>query len=116
MTSSKDEDQENRIPYEPPRLFDLGGGVAHAAKDPKCQPGGSPGGAQCQPGGAAGNKCQQGGVAGGKCQVGTTAAGGQCKEGATAAGGQCKEGGAAAGKCKSGGSPSLKKEKKEKKK
>lgn len=72
MTSPKGDDQKTRIPYEPPRLFDLGGGVAHAAKR-HCKPGGSPVG-HCQTGGAAaGGKCQAGTVAGRKCQTGGAA-------------------------------------------
>lgn len=97
MTSSNDKDQGARIPYESPKLFDLGGGgVAHAQTEIaaiKCRPGGSPGGAQCKAGTAASaSKCKPGTAAGSKCQSGGLAAGGECKQGNSAAG-QCRAGG-----------------------
>ncbi len=82
MTDSKDNNQKTRIPYEPPRLFDLGGGVAYAAVT-ACSPGGSPAG-QCRSGNAAPT---------GKCQIGNIAGGGACREG-----------GIPSDKCQTGGS------------
>jgi len=109
MTSSKDGNQKARIPYEPPKVFDLGEGVAYAAKHHKrhCRPGGSPVG-KCQPGAAAtGGKCQPGNVASHKCQPGMAPGGpgGKCHPGGIAVGGKCQPGGSAAGKCKPGGTP-----------
>ena len=93
MSDSRDDDKEVRIPYESPKLFDLGGGVAHAAAP--CMPGGSPAGQHCSVGtSATGDKCEAGGTAGSKCQ-----------HGAMAAGAKCQQGNAAADKCQSGGSP-----------
>ena len=94
MTGSGKEDKDTRLPYESPKLFDLGGGVAHAATL-DCKPGGSPAGTMCKAGGAATTtQCNPGG-----------AAGGVCTSGSTAAGGRCKSGGAAAATCKTGTSP-----------
>ncbi|MBW2334288.1 MAG: hypothetical protein JRF06_04205 [Deltaproteobacteria bacterium] len=96
MTNSKKKDQGPRIPYESPKLFDLGGGgVAYAQTQTQCKPGGSPGGEQCKVGTTAtANKCSSGG-----------AAGSNCKSGGLAAGGDCKFGNSAAGNCKAGGTP-----------
>jgi hypothetical protein len=80
MTASRKEDKKSRAPYEPPKLFNLGGGIAHAQG--ACSVGGSPGFTQCNSGGAA---------SGGRCKTGTTASG-QCSPGMTAASG-CKAGG-----------------------
>lgn len=93
MPNSKKDNPDTRIPYEPPRLFDLGGGVAYAQET--CEPGGSPGGAICEPGSSAsGSFCESGIIAGGKCE-----------QGGTAAGDKCESGGAAGGKCDVGTSP-----------
>jgi len=81
MTDPKDKDQRPKIPYEPPRLFDLGGGVAYAQA--ACSPGGSPGVATCKSGSSAGSACWTG----------------------TAAGASCKQGNSAVGWCKAGGAP-----------
>ena len=83
MTSSENEDKKEKIPYEPPRLFNLlGGGVAYAAKGDNCKVGGSPVG-QCKDGSmATSDKCKSGGIAGGK---------------------QCSDGGINQAKCKAGG-------------
>ncbi len=82
MADEKDNNQRTRIPYEPPRLFDLGVGVAHAAKP--CRPGGSPTGdcsagtnplvpATCKSGGiAAQGDCKDGGIPQVSCKVGST--------------------------------------------
>jgi len=80
MTNSKNGDKKEKIPYEPPRLFNLGGGVAHAAV--QCNPGGSPAGLckdgsmatsqQCLEGGVAGSNCHQGGVPQNNCVAGGT--------------------------------------------
>ena len=82
MTSSKNGDKKEKIPYEPPRLFNLGGGVAYAAGP--CKEGGSPAGQckdgsmatsqECKSGGVAGKKdCKQGGIPQKKCKAGGTA-------------------------------------------
>ncbi|MBW1911797.1 MAG: hypothetical protein JRI43_01250 [Deltaproteobacteria bacterium] len=94
MTDSKKDNQSARTQYEPPRLFDLGGGVAHAAKG-DCKVGGSPAGGKCKAGTLAlYADCKSGSRAGNKCQTGIAASGGDCKKGATAAG-RCKKGGTA---------------------
>jgi len=69
MTGSEKENKDTRAPYEPPKLFNLGGGVAHAQVS-QCKPGGSPAGASCLPGGAATvTACSPGAVAGGTSLV-----------------------------------------------
>ena len=79
MANPKNEDKKEKIPYEPPRLFDLGGGIAYAAE--KCKAGGSPAG-QCKEGNlATADQCRSGGIAGKK---------------------DCKDGGAPQKKCKAG--------------
>lgn len=79
MTGSRKEDKKSRAPYEPPKLFDLGGGIAHAQS--ACGAGGSPGAVTCKYGGtASGGVCKAGGTAAGTCGVGTTATYG-CKTG-----------------------------------
>ena len=91
MTNSQEKDKGFRKPYEPPKLLNLGGGVAYA-QGVKCKPGGSPGGGVCQTGATAtSSKCRSGGSAGLQCKAGTGAAGGACKPGGAAAGG-CKPG------------------------
>lgn len=93
MTSSKKKDKGDRLAYEPPKLFNLGGSVVYAAAP--CNPGGSPTGGNCSTGATATTGgCQTGNAAGGKCQGGQAAAGGKCQTGATAA-----------GNCQAGGSP-----------
>jgi hypothetical protein len=73
MPNSKKDNPDTRIPYEPPRLFDLGGGVAYAAD--ACVTGGSPIDAKCTAGTVAStDKCDTGGIAGDKCDSGGTAA------------------------------------------
>ena len=42
MKNSKKKDKEPRTPYEPPKLLNLGGGVAYA-QEGACKAGGSPG-------------------------------------------------------------------------
>ncbi|MBW2005697.1 MAG: hypothetical protein JRI72_14070 [Deltaproteobacteria bacterium] len=59
MTDPKDDDQKTKIPYEPPRLFDLGGGVAYAAA-PHCGIGGSPPSGQCREGTTPAKLCKVG--------------------------------------------------------
>ena len=91
MASIEDKNKKTKIPYEPPRLFDFGGGVAHAAE--QCLPGGSPTVGACQSGsGAVVSHCLSGGAAGGKCEIGNAASGGACGQGSTASG-RCKAGG-----------------------
>jgi hypothetical protein len=71
MAEPKDKDKKTKIPYEPPRLFNLGGGVAYAQTP--CNPGGSPGAGACKEGVAAGsNYCQAGSLAVGQCKRGTS--------------------------------------------
>lgn len=78
-----------KLSYEPPKILDLGGGVAYAGKH--CRTGSVPGG-QCQAGGAAASaKCQAGGSPQKKCQAGSVAYGGFCKSGSVA-GKQCQAG------------------------
>jgi hypothetical protein len=80
MTNSKNGDKKEKIPYEPPRLFNLGGGVAYAAVE--CKTGGSPAG---------------------QCKDGTMATSGRCKPGGVAGGNEdCKTGGIPEKKCKQG--------------
>ena len=91
MASTKDKEKRTKMPYEPPQLFSLGGGVAHAAEN--CIPGGSPTVGACQSGsGAFASHCLSGGAAGGKCELGNAASGGSCGDGNTASV-QCKAGG-----------------------
>ncbi len=80
MTDSNNEDKKEKIPYERPRLFDLGGGVAYAQA--KCKAGGSPAG---------------------QCKGGNMATGGECKAGGIAGEKDCKDGGIPQKKCKAGG-------------
>ena len=105
MDNSEKEGKGSRKPYEPPKLFNLGGGVAHA-QPVRCRPGGSPAAGACRDGGSAtGGPCTVGNTAGDACRGGTTAAGGVCRTGTTAAGGRCRTGGtpAAANRCRAGG-------------
>jgi len=79
MTDSGKDDKGSRIPYEPPKLFDIGGGIAYAQS--VCKAGGSPGAVQCTSGGtASGGACKTGGTAAATCRSGTTATFG-CKTG-----------------------------------
>lgn len=80
MAKPKNEDKKEKKTYEPPLLFDLGGGVAYAGK--KCTPGGSP---------AAGN-----------CTEGNTAVSGQCVDGGIAGKKDCTDGGMPQKKCNVG--------------
>jgi len=111
MTGSKDGNQKTRIPYEPPTLFDLGGGVAYAKGECKnggapkglvCKTGGSPGGSECKDGSSAGSDCKSGQMAGSECKMGFTASGGNCKDGNMAPSAKCDDG-TAAQSCKKGG-------------
>jgi len=71
MTNSQDRQKDSRAPYEPPRLFDLGGGVAYAQS--VCATGGAPGDVQCNPGSTAGGgRCKSGTSAGATCKSGTS--------------------------------------------
>ncbi len=80
MTDPKEEKKDSRIPYEPPRLFSLGGGIAYAV-DTVCRQGGLPYLTQCTTGG--------------------TAQAGECKSGSTASA-RCRSGGQANYQCKTG--------------
>lgn len=82
MTSPKDDKEKIRIPYEPPRLFDLGGAAAGGG-GAACNPGGSPQ-ADCKDGNAAtSDKCTSGGFAGKKdCRAGGVPEK-KCKAGST---------------------------------
>ncbi|MBN1832481.1 MAG: hypothetical protein JW896_10245 [Deltaproteobacteria bacterium] len=83
MKNSKKENKESRTPYEPPRLLNLGGGMAYAQA--ACKTGGSPGTSSCRDGATATSaSCVDGGAAGGTCDVGVAAVGGSCKAGNTA--------------------------------
>ena len=83
MKNSKKEGNKSRTPYEPPRLLNLGSGVAHAQG--ACQAGGSPTIATCTPGSSATSAaCKTGTLAGATCGTGGVAAGGSCKSGSTA--------------------------------
>ena len=80
MTDSKEEKKDSRIPYEPPRLLSLGGGIAYAA-DTVCRSGGLPYLTQCTTGGTAqAGKCKSGGTASARCRSGGVA-NYQCKAG-----------------------------------
>ncbi len=80
MTDLKKDSNDSRTPYEPPRLFNLGDGLAYAQV--VCTAGGLPGGVQCTSGG--------------------TALGGKCQNGATAPGYVCQAGGVPLPSCKAG--------------
>ena len=62
MTESKDGNQKTRIPYELPKLFDLGGGVAYAKGTGECKDGTGPAGLICKAGGSpgGGTECKLG--------------------------------------------------------
>ena len=84
MTNSKKKSEKSRKAYEPPKLLDLGGGVAYAQG--ACKAGGSPSISTCTNGTTAtGASCGTGGAAGASCKPGAAAAGGSCKPGSTAA-------------------------------
>ena len=92
MSNEDNESKKTKRPYEPPRIFDLSGSVAHAGA--KCRPGNQVGEGGSPSGG--GKKCQPGGIAsGGKCQPGNLAGGGNCNPGSSAS-----------AKCQPGGNPS----------
>ncbi len=79
-----------KLPYEPPKILDLGGGVAYAGAR-HCKAGNVPS-AQCKAGGAAAAKqCKAGGSPQKQCKAGTVAYGGFCKNGSLA-GTQCRAG------------------------
>ena len=70
-----------KLPYEPPKILDLGGGVAYAAAS--CKAGSTPGGKPtlCRAGGSPQTGCQAGSVAyGSSCKAGSVA-GSKCKPG-----------------------------------
>ena len=92
-----------KLPYEPPQILDLGGGVAHAQGPSQCQAGGSPQ-QQCNSGAtASGGQCQAGSVASSNCNTGSAPTSSKCNAGSTAAGGQCQSGSAAGNSgCNSG--------------
>lgn len=90
MKKTKEEDKGSRKPYEPPKLFNLGGRVAYAQTP--CKVGGSPAVGTCRDGGmATDGSCSMGGAAAWACKPGGGAAGGPCKPGNTAAF-ACKKG------------------------
>ena len=83
-----------KLPYEPPKILDLGGGVAYAAalchagsvaQTAKCQAGGSPHKkcqtAKCQAGGSPQKECHAGSVAYGCCCMAGSVAGAKCTPG-----------------------------------
>ena len=92
MSNEDNESKKTKRPYEPPRIFDLSGSVAHAV-------------ARCRPG----NQVEEGGSPSGggeKCQPGGIASGGKCQPGNLAGGGNCNPGSSASAKCQPGGNPS----------
>ena len=93
MAGEEKKEKSGKVPYEPPKLFSLGGSTAYAAAP--CNPGGSPAGGNCKSGSTATSA---------QCMVGN-AAGGKCQSGSAATGGKCQNGSFAGGKCSSGGSP-----------
>ena len=68
MTDEKNDNKGKKLPYEPPRLFDLGGGIAHAAA--ACQSGGSASLACKSGNNATGGACGDGGIPSLLCKVG----------------------------------------------
>ena len=79
------EKNNERVPYEAPRLFDLGGGIAYAA-------------AACTNGNKADGGCDNGN----KVTGGGGAKYGNCDNGNTAAGGSCDNGNFAGHGCDNG--------------
>lgn len=98
-----------KLPYEAPRILDLGGEAMAqpGATDDvtKCQIGGSPSGNCTAGANAGGTKCQPGGNVGGECLSGSSASGTKCQQGSVA-GGQCLSGSVASARCRAGGYPS----------
>ena len=78
------EKNNERAPYEAPRLFDLGGGIAYAAGG--CRNGNKDGGSCTN-----GNKFTGGGSPGGTCKNGNKNVPGACKNG-NKAGSSCSNG------------------------
>jgi|ADurb_Total_1113_FD_contig_51_305053_length_1251_multi_7_in_0_out_0_2 hypothetical protein len=83
-----DDNSKTKLPYEPPRIFDLFSSPAYAQQsaDVKrtCGTGGSPGG-ECRSGGAAaGGNCLNGGTPSDQCKTGQSAAAPKCFTGAFA--------------------------------
>lgn len=84
MTDSKKGTNKKSAPYEPPRLFDLSGGVAYAASE--CD-NGNRASIECDNG----NSVSTGGVSPvGDCDNGNQAIGGECDNGNRASG--CDQG------------------------
>lgn len=98
---------KDKIPYEPPRLIDLSGGVAHAQETMglDCRSGSVAAG-QCYSGSVASqNQCKAGSSAGKEqCQAGGSP-GKQCMSGSTAYGGKCQAGSVATARCWAGSAP-----------
>lgn len=68
-----------KLPYEPPKILDLGGGVAYAAA--ACRAGSVAQSVACRAGGSPQKTCQAGSVAyGGFCKAGSVA-GAKCMPG-----------------------------------
>ena len=88
MTDIKDDNKKTGIPYEPPRLFNLGASVAYAGGVQTCKDGGSPEATSCAYGSmAVGQNCLEGNYAGTACKGGCNVSGGanlvkKCKTGA----------------------------------
>ena len=82
MADDKKKERDGKLPYEPPRLMDLVGGVAHAQQsdcrqgsnpNTSCNPGGTAVVGQCRAGSiASAQHCKDGGAPGKRCQAGTT--------------------------------------------
>ena len=87
-----------KIPYEPPRVLDLGGGVAYADESKDCKSGGvalnncSGGNSPASPS----KDCKAGGSPGVNCSSGSMASGYKCNHGSFA-GEFCKAGNVPAG-------------------
>jgi len=85
-----DSNAKVKLPYEPPRIFDLWTSSAYA-QTPACTEG-SGVASFCTVGGTPAQECKTGGAAtGGKCQSGSTAAL-ECVPGSAPSGGKCQSG------------------------
>ena len=81
-----------KLPYEPPQILDLGGGVAYAQQGKQCAAGVYPQ-QQCQTGAtASGGQCNAGSVASTTCNTGSSPSSNQCNQGGVASGGKCQDG------------------------
>jgi len=72
---------KTKLPYEPPRIFDLFASPAYA-QDPWAPDAGAK---QCRAGGGISSFCTVGGSPAQECKLGGAATGGKCQSGSTAA-------------------------------